>query len=81
MVLCASPAYLKRRGVPKKPADLATHECVIHEGNATSNNWEFITEKTERTVSGPSRLAVNFRRGGSCGSGRRSWISPAYCRT
>jgi DNA-binding transcriptional LysR family regulator len=60
MVLCASPAYLKRRGVPKKPADLATHECVIHEGNATSNTWEFITEKTKQTVRIQSRLAVNL---------------------
>jgi DNA-binding transcriptional LysR family regulator len=60
MVLCASPAYLKRRGVPKKPADLAAHECVIHEGNATSNNWEFATEKTTQTIRVQSRLAVNL---------------------
>jgi DNA-binding transcriptional LysR family regulator len=60
MVLCASPAYLKRRGVPKKPADLAAHECVTHEGNATSNNWEFATEKTTQTIRVQSRLAVNL---------------------
>jgi DNA-binding transcriptional LysR family regulator len=60
LVLCASPAYLKRRGVPKKPADLAAHDCVIHEGNATSNNWEFFTEKTTQTIRVQSRLAVNL---------------------
>ena len=60
MVLCASPAYLKRRGVPKKPADLAAHECVIHESGATSNNWEFATEKTKQTIRVRSRLAVNL---------------------
>ena len=26
-VVCASPAYLKARGVPKEPADLASHDC------------------------------------------------------
>jgi DNA-binding transcriptional LysR family regulator len=60
LVLCASPAYLKRRGAPKKPADLAAHDCVIHEGNATSNNWEFFTEKTTQTIRVQSRLAVNL---------------------
>jgi molybdate transport repressor ModE-like protein len=27
-VLCASPAYLKRRGVPRSPADLMEHDCL-----------------------------------------------------
>jgi DNA-binding transcriptional LysR family regulator len=29
-VLCASPAYLARRGVPQQPADLAAHDCITH---------------------------------------------------
>lgn len=29
-VLCASPAYLKRRGRPKRPEELKTHECITH---------------------------------------------------
>ena len=29
-VLCASPAYLKRRGRPERPEDLKTHECITH---------------------------------------------------
>lgn len=28
-VLCASPAYIRSRGVPQSPADLARHECLI----------------------------------------------------
>lgn len=29
MVVCASPAYLQRHGVPKTPAELAQHEAII----------------------------------------------------
>jgi DNA-binding transcriptional LysR family regulator len=31
-VVCASPAYLKARGVPRTPDDLAAHDCIIYEG-------------------------------------------------
>jgi DNA-binding transcriptional LysR family regulator len=30
-VVCAAPAYLQRRGLPRKPADLANHEWIHHE--------------------------------------------------
>ena len=29
-VLCASPAYLQRRGQPERPEDLTAHECITH---------------------------------------------------
>lgn len=32
-VLCASPDYLRRRGVPRTPADLARHDCVLLVGS------------------------------------------------
>jgi DNA-binding transcriptional LysR family regulator len=30
-VLCASPAYLQRRGRPEQPQDLVDHECITHD--------------------------------------------------
>ena len=40
-VLCAAPAYFARRGHPKRPADIATHNCITYYnrpgiGNGTS---------------------------------------------
>ena len=61
-VVCASPAYLKRRGAPKTPADLAKHDCVVHESSSGSSSWEFATDKTIQTIHVPSRLAVNLVR-------------------
>jgi DNA-binding transcriptional LysR family regulator len=29
-LLCASPTYLKRRGHPKRPEDLKSHDCITH---------------------------------------------------
>jgi DNA-binding transcriptional LysR family regulator len=59
-VLCASPAYLKIRGIPKQPADLASHDCIAFEGHYTTQaNWTFQTKGTAHTIRAPSRLVVN----------------------
>jgi DNA-binding transcriptional LysR family regulator len=38
-VVCASPAYLKRAGTPKSPAELASHQNVNFLGVAPGNEW------------------------------------------
>jgi DNA-binding transcriptional LysR family regulator len=60
LVLCASPAYLKKRGTPKQPADLAAHDCVVQEDHPTPQHWKFFTEEITQTIQVPSRLAVNL---------------------
>ena len=41
-LLCASPMYLKERGRPEMPADLASHSCIILRQNETAYGvWRF----------------------------------------
>lgn len=41
VVLCASPAYLARRGVPERPADLAAHDCLLYSNAVSVDQWQF----------------------------------------
>ncbi len=40
--VCASPAYLKARGVPATPDDLKTHDCLCYSNVALSHEWRFV---------------------------------------
>jgi DNA-binding transcriptional LysR family regulator len=40
-LVVAAPAYLARRGRPKKPADLRGHDCLVHGDVASSTVWRF----------------------------------------
>jgi DNA-binding transcriptional LysR family regulator len=43
-IVCASPAYLRRKGKPKVPADLAGHDCIGYTYAATADDWQFTDE-------------------------------------
>jgi DNA-binding transcriptional LysR family regulator len=47
-VLCASPAYLQRRGLPERPEDLASHECITH---SFGSRAEYRLRRTGRLTS------------------------------
>ena len=60
MILCASPAYLARRGVPKTPADLGHHDCLVFSDAPGVAVWRFAEGvKTERRIRISARLWVN----------------------
>ena len=40
--VCASPTYLKARGVPTSPDDLRTHDCLCNSNVPLSREWRFI---------------------------------------
>jgi DNA-binding transcriptional LysR family regulator len=49
-VACASPAYLKRKGTPKSPKDLADHNCLQFSGLSPTPYWEFVEAGKARQV-------------------------------
>ena len=58
-IICASPEYLQRYGVPEHPDDLAQHNCLIMRfGGSTDQDWAFIVDGKQRNcrVSG-NRIA------------------------
>ena len=40
-VVCASPDYLSRRGIPNSPSELAEHDCIALEGLELYRQWSF----------------------------------------
>jgi DNA-binding transcriptional LysR family regulator len=40
-IVCASPEYLRRHGVPQTPADLSRHACIGYRYAATEDVWNF----------------------------------------
>jgi DNA-binding transcriptional LysR family regulator len=55
-MLVASPAYLKVRGTPKTPADLASHDCIFGPGNFGRDSWSFSRNGTETSVDVRGRI-------------------------
>jgi DNA-binding transcriptional LysR family regulator len=58
-MVVASPTYLKARGTPKAPADLAGHSAIVGPAGTTAGTWFF--QKGGQSVSAPinSRLTVS----------------------
>lgn len=46
-IISASPDYLARAGVPKIPADLANHSCLVYTGIPDPNQWRFYCQQGE----------------------------------
>lgn len=59
MACCASPAYLKKRGNPRAPAELANHNCLLYSNLPQRNNWSFQREGVESSVRVSGSLRSN----------------------
>lgn len=49
-VLCASPAYLERKGTPAHPDDLARHNCIGYTNRVVGNCWVLEREEEKHVV-------------------------------
>ena len=58
-VVCGSPAYFARRGVPENIDELAMHDCITFEGFPFPDFWMFPTSKTNVSAAVHARLVVN----------------------
>ena len=70
-VLVASEAYLRTHGVPKTPADLASHNCLVHALKSPTNIWRFSGAAGEVSDPGEWHGLFEFRR--STQAGRSPW--------
>lgn len=59
IVLCASPAYLEKRGVPQRPADLPDHDIVSYSYWSERDEWKFDGPLGSETVRTRPRLQAN----------------------
>jgi DNA-binding transcriptional LysR family regulator len=64
LVLCASPAYLKKHGKPKHPSELADHAVLSYSLLATGDQWSF--EGPEGHVSVTVKPVMRTNSGDTC---------------
>ncbi len=92
-LLCASPAYLAREGMPKVPDDLAQHACIgIRQGDEAYGTWRLTTGRgtAQRTVAVKTRgplttndgeIAVSWALDGHGIVMRAEWDIARYLRS
>ncbi|GAO21479.1 LysR family transcriptional regulator [Alicycliphilus sp. B1] len=58
-ILCTSPAYIERNGVPEQPSQLAEHNCLEFEGFASFPNWRLSDGSRCETVTARGSMRSN----------------------
>ena len=59
-LVCASPGYLKKHGVPATPHDLVRHQCIVlRQNEAAYGLWRFAKGRRSETVKVRGNLSSN----------------------
>jgi len=57
-LLCATPEYLSRRGIPETPQDLARHRCIgIRQGDEAYGVWRLRSQRSTGSTSESIRIS------------------------
>jgi len=59
LVVCASPDYLAKNGVPQTPEDLTDHSCLVNWAIAPRNKWQFKSEAGVKVITVSGRMQSN----------------------
>ena len=59
LVVCGSPEYLAKNGIPKTPEDLLTHSCLVNWAIAPRNKWQFKSEAGFKVINVSGRMQSN----------------------
>ena len=58
-VICASPGYLKKHGIPRSPLDLLHHNCLSISAAPQLRRWPFTTRNGIETVEVKGNVSAN----------------------
>ena len=50
LLVCGAPAYFQRHGLPRQPAELAQHNCLLYSRAADGGEWRFQQEGKAESV-------------------------------
>lgn len=60
MVVCGTPSYLAKHGVPQRPEDLMDHECLVFADAGAAPEWRFQSSDGRKIAIAPrARLRSN----------------------
>ena len=60
MVVCGSPTYLARHGIPQTPEDLLAHSCLVNWASSPRNRWQFQASNGQsQTITVAGRMQAN----------------------
>jgi DNA-binding transcriptional LysR family regulator len=59
LLVCGSPDYFARHGVPQKPDDLVSHNCMKYTFSSWGSEWRFKSPEGERAVQVTGNMESN----------------------